>query len=176
MFGLKYLNLDVAFLTSLLTTWLKVQWLFPWLHHGESFSHWENYTIQNGKARTLDNEDINKTKQHVCVNIYPDLTFDYYVIIYCRLHYTWIDVGTPNTSFLVALDAGSDLFWVPCDCVQCASLSLSHHSMLVGSPSPSSDTICFSYFSLYCRKYFLCFGVGSSNENFCTVFLIKLYL
>ncbi|MQM14818.1 hypothetical protein Taro_047753 [Colocasia esculenta] len=39
------------------------------------------------------------------------------------LHYTWVDVGTPNVSFLVALDAGSDYFWVPCDCIQCATLS-----------------------------------------------------
>ncbi|KAL2469626.1 Aspartic proteinase-like protein 1 [Abeliophyllum distichum] len=46
------------------------------------------------------------------------------------LHYTWIDMGTPNTSFLVALDAGSDLFWVPCDCIQCAPLSLSYYYML----------------------------------------------
>ncbi|KAG4934808.1 hypothetical protein JHK85_049727 [Glycine max] len=36
------------------------------------------------------------------------------------LHYTWIDIGTPSTSFLVALDAGSDLLWIPCDCVQCS--------------------------------------------------------
>ncbi|KAK8606998.1 hypothetical protein V6N13_052749 [Hibiscus sabdariffa] len=47
------------------------------------------------------------------------------------LHYTWIDIGTPNVSFLVALDAGSDLLWVPCDCVQCAPLSASHYSSLV---------------------------------------------
>ncbi|KAK4341419.1 hypothetical protein RND71_039920 [Anisodus tanguticus] len=46
------------------------------------------------------------------------------------LHYAWIDIGTPNTSFLVALDAGSDLFWVPCNCVQCAPLSSSYYSML----------------------------------------------
>ncbi|KAK1266004.1 Aspartic proteinase-like protein 1 [Acorus gramineus] len=39
------------------------------------------------------------------------------------LHYTWIDVGTPNVSFLVGLDAGSDLLWLPCDCLQCAPLS-----------------------------------------------------
>ncbi|KAH1216043.1 Aspartic proteinase-like protein 1 [Glycine max] len=39
------------------------------------------------------------------------------------LHYTWIDIGTPNVSFLVALDAGSDMLWVPCDCIECASLS-----------------------------------------------------
>ncbi|XP_027149537.1 aspartic proteinase-like protein 1 isoform X2 [Coffea eugenioides] len=46
------------------------------------------------------------------------------------LHYTWIDIGTPNVSFLVALDAGSDLFWVPCRCIQCAPLSSSYYSML----------------------------------------------
>ncbi|CAI8598259.1 unnamed protein product [Vicia faba] len=46
------------------------------------------------------------------------------------LHYTWIDIGTPSTSFLVALDAGSDLLWVPCDCIQCAPLSASFYSSL----------------------------------------------
>jgi hypothetical protein len=40
-----------------------------------------------------------------------------------RLYYTWVEVGTPNTTFLVALDTGSDLFWVPCDCIECAPLS-----------------------------------------------------
>ncbi|KAJ6791720.1 aspartic proteinase-like protein 1 [Iris pallida] len=45
------------------------------------------------------------------------------------LHYTWVDIGTPNVSFLVALDAGSDLFWVPCDCIQCAPLSGYHGSL-----------------------------------------------
>lgn len=43
----------------------------------------------------------------------------------------WIDIGTPNVSFLVALDAGSDLLWVPCECVQCAPLSASYYSSLV---------------------------------------------
>ncbi|XP_020211768.1 aspartic proteinase-like protein 1 [Cajanus cajan] len=46
------------------------------------------------------------------------------------LHYAWIDIGTPSTSFLVALDAGSDLLWIPCDCVQCAPLSSSYYSNL----------------------------------------------
>ncbi|XP_057794548.1 aspartic proteinase-like protein 1 [Salvia miltiorrhiza] len=56
------------------------------------------------------------------------------------LHYTWIDIGTPNNSFLVALDTGSDMLWVPCDCVECAPLSLSHYNMLdkeLGEYSPS---------------------------------------
>ncbi|KAJ4900199.1 Eukaryotic aspartyl protease family protein [Raphanus sativus] len=32
------------------------------------------------------------------------------------LHYTNVSVGTPATWFLVALDTGSDLFWLPCNC------------------------------------------------------------
>ncbi|XP_054788225.1 aspartic proteinase-like protein 1 isoform X2 [Prosopis cineraria] len=46
------------------------------------------------------------------------------------LHYTWIDIGTPNVSFLVALDAGSDLLWVPCDCIECAPLSANYYNGL----------------------------------------------
>ncbi|URE03601.1 PPR repeat [Musa troglodytarum] len=45
------------------------------------------------------------------------------------LYYTWINIGTPNVSFLVALDAGSDLLWIPCDCIQCAPLSGYHGSL-----------------------------------------------
>ncbi|XP_051127056.1 aspartyl protease family protein 1 isoform X2 [Andrographis paniculata] len=32
----------------------------------------------------------------------------------CSLHYTTVTLGTPGIKFLVALDTGSDLFWVPC--------------------------------------------------------------
>ncbi|KAK4722370.1 hypothetical protein R3W88_012603 [Solanum pinnatisectum] len=46
------------------------------------------------------------------------------------LHYVWIDIGTPNALFLVALDASSDLLWLLCNCVQCAPLSSSYYSML----------------------------------------------
>ncbi|KAK4274080.1 hypothetical protein QN277_017365 [Acacia crassicarpa] len=46
------------------------------------------------------------------------------------LHYIWIDIGTPNVSFLVALDAGSDLLWVPCDCIECAPLSANYYNAL----------------------------------------------
>ncbi|CAD6223985.1 unnamed protein product [Miscanthus lutarioriparius] len=38
------------------------------------------------------------------------------------LHYAVVALGTPNVTFLVALDTGSDLFWVPCDCINCAPL------------------------------------------------------
>ncbi|KAI3725864.1 hypothetical protein L1987_65660 [Smallanthus sonchifolius] len=35
------------------------------------------------------------------------------------LHYANVSVGTPSLWFLVALDTGSDLFWIPCDCRSC---------------------------------------------------------
>jgi hypothetical protein len=41
----------------------------------------------------------------------------------CSLYYAEVSLGTPNATFLVALDTGSDLFWVPCDCKKCAPLS-----------------------------------------------------
>ncbi|QCD91148.1 aspartyl protease family protein 1-like [Vigna unguiculata] len=35
------------------------------------------------------------------------------------LHFANVSVGTPPSSFLVALDTGSDLFWLPCNCTKC---------------------------------------------------------
>ena len=35
------------------------------------------------------------------------------------LHFANVSVGTPPLWFLVALDTGSDLFWLPCDCISC---------------------------------------------------------
>ncbi|KAG5534539.1 hypothetical protein RHGRI_022604 [Rhododendron griersonianum] len=35
------------------------------------------------------------------------------------LHYANVSVGSPGLWFLVALDTGSNLFWLPCDCTRC---------------------------------------------------------
>ncbi|XP_057530216.1 aspartyl protease family protein 1-like [Amaranthus tricolor] len=43
----------------------------------------------------------------------------YRISLFGFLHYANVTVGTPGSSFLVALDTGSDLFWLPCDCIQC---------------------------------------------------------
>ncbi|XP_073278513.1 aspartyl protease family protein 1-like [Primulina huaijiensis] len=36
------------------------------------------------------------------------------------LHYAIVAVGNPKVNFIVALDTGSDLFWLPCECTRCA--------------------------------------------------------
>ncbi|KAL6601659.1 hypothetical protein ACP70R_044879 [Stipagrostis hirtigluma subsp. patula] len=59
------------------------------------------------------------------------------------LHYAVVALGTPNVTFLVALDTGSDLFWVPCDCVKCAPLVSPNYANLkfdVYSPQKSSTS------------------------------------
>eukprot|EP00249_Psilotum_nudum_P002780 c15921_g1_i1 orf=184-1443(+) len=61
------------------------------------------------------------------------------------LHYAFVDLGTPRISFLVALDTGSDLLWVPCECRQCAPtpspsyglVGISEKDLNVYSPSSS---------------------------------------
>nr|XP_016450921.1 PREDICTED: aspartyl protease family protein 1-like [Nicotiana tabacum] len=45
------------------------------------------------------------------------------------LHYANVTAGTPGQPFLVALDTGSDLFWLPCNCSSCA------RSLVTGSGS-----------------------------------------
>lgn len=37
------------------------------------------------------------------------------------LHFANVSVGSPPLWFLVALDTGSDLFWVPCNCTSCVT-------------------------------------------------------
>ncbi|KAH1113313.1 hypothetical protein J1N35_006691 [Gossypium stocksii] len=53
------------------------------------------------------------------------------------LHYANVTVGTPALWFLVALDTGSDLFWLPCDCSSCVQ----------GIESPGGQTIDFNIYS-----------------------------
>ncbi|KAI7732622.1 hypothetical protein M8C21_032846 [Ambrosia artemisiifolia] len=61
------------------------------------------------------------------------------------LHYAYIAVGVPSVSFLVALDTGSDLLWLPCDCVQCAPLSDNDENEYNPSHSSTSKSITCSH-------------------------------
>ncbi|CAI9764291.1 unnamed protein product [Fraxinus pennsylvanica] len=61
------------------------------------------------------------------------------------LHYAIVTVGTPALTFIVALDTGSNLFWLPCDCTSCArSLNTTSGKPLklnIYSPSKSSTSV-----------------------------------
>ncbi|XP_023544616.1 aspartyl protease family protein 1-like [Cucurbita pepo subsp. pepo] len=69
-------------------------------------------------------------------------------------YYANISVGTPELGFLVALDTGSDLFWLPCECSKCRTsvgtsdgedLTLNHYSPNASTTSKSvacSNSLC----------------------------------
>ncbi|CAN4116741.1 unnamed protein product [Withania somnifera] len=61
------------------------------------------------------------------------------------LHYANVTVGTPGLSFLVAVDTGSDLFWLPCNCNNCAPTLVTSSGrpidLNIYSPNTSSSKI-----------------------------------
>lgn len=65
------------------------------------------------------------------------------------LHYTTVELGTPGVKFMVALDTGSDLFWVPCDCTRCAA----------------TDSSAFSALASVCSQLFSLFGLLSCDSS-----------
>ncbi|RWW34951.1 hypothetical protein BHE74_00029459 [Ensete ventricosum] len=83
------------------------------------------------------------------------------------LHYAFIELGTPNVTFLVALDTGSDLFWVPCDCQQCASTHLGLNlqqsiDLNIYSPGNSSTSQKVPCSNSLCDNQNACTGTNSS--------------
>ncbi|KAK4772508.1 hypothetical protein SAY86_014283 [Trapa natans] len=76
------------------------------------------------------------------------------------LHYANVTVGTPGSWFLVALDTGSDLFWLPCDCSSCVlalrSSSGQRLSLDIYSPSTSSTSYIVPCNSTLCTAQAQC--------------------
>ncbi|CAD6337859.1 unnamed protein product [Miscanthus lutarioriparius] len=56
------------------------------------------------------------------------------------LYYAEVEVGTPSSKFLVALDTGSDLFWLPCECKQYCPETGNTTDMEWSSYSPSQSS------------------------------------
>ncbi|XP_022943755.1 aspartyl protease family protein 1-like isoform X2 [Cucurbita moschata] len=77
------------------------------------------------------------------------------------LHYAKVTVGTPKVSYLVALDTGSDLFWLPCDCVNCVTeynTSEGRARFNIYSPSNSSTSKEVPCSSSLCQHANQCFS------------------
>ncbi|KAJ4965669.1 hypothetical protein NE237_017518 [Protea cynaroides] len=74
------------------------------------------------------------------------------------LHYTTVSLGTPAKKFLVALDTGSDLFWVPCDCSKCAPPAGSNSDFQHNTYNPEESST---------RKKVTCNNILCSQQNRC---------
>ncbi|XP_035538936.1 aspartyl protease family protein 1-like isoform X2 [Juglans regia] len=86
------------------------------------------------------------------------------------LHYANVSVGTPSLSFLVALDTGSNLFWLPCDCKKGGCVTGLQTSsgeeikLNIYSPNNSSTSEKLSSNSTLCRPSDQC---SSESSNCC---------
>ncbi|XP_072968328.1 aspartyl protease family protein 1-like [Typha angustifolia] len=78
------------------------------------------------------------------------------------LNYAFVELGTPKKNFLVALDTGSDLFWVPCDCEQCAPAQYRNVTFNIYSPSNSTTSKLVPCSSSLCELQSSCSGASSS--------------
>ncbi|CAI8588543.1 unnamed protein product [Vicia faba] len=64
------------------------------------------------------------------LTFYPDNS-TYQISSFGYLHFANVSVGTPASWFLVALDTGSDLFWLPCNCTKCVHGGLQKSSQKI---------------------------------------------
>lgn len=84
------------------------------------------------------------------------------------LYYANVTVGSPALWFLVALDTGSDLFWLPCDCGNNCIHGLKSTTgqvleLNIYSPNTSSTSAAVSCNSTFCGQPRQC----SSTRNTC---------
>lgn len=79
-----------------------------------------------------------------------------------------MEVGTPSSKFLVALDTGSDLFWLPCECKQCAETGNATTDRTY-SPSQSSTSKTVPCGHPLCERPDACAaaGTGSNSSSSC---------
>ncbi|KAM1062536.1 hypothetical protein ACFX13_027513 [Malus domestica] len=110
----------------------------------------------------------------------------YRISTFGHLHYANVSVGTPSTSYLVALDTGSDLLWLPCDCSSCVrGLQLSNGDVIqfeIYSPNTSSTSKKISCNNTFCSQPQSCASASSacnyrieylSNETSSTGVLVE---
>ncbi|KAL2644348.1 hypothetical protein R1flu_011935 [Riccia fluitans] len=119
---------------SCLVRWAEAELVLPFHHKFSQKAKEEHYVRGLGSwpfpdpgtvdfRKLLHQHDLARhgrmlatTPQNSYTFLDGNLTFS----LFGGLYYTFIDVGTPGVPFLVGLDTGSDLFWLPCECESCA--------------------------------------------------------
>ncbi|MBA0686587.1 hypothetical protein Goari_014183 [Gossypium aridum] len=123
-----------------------------WSNSTGKLSHWpakgsfEYYAVLAHRDRLLRGRklsDINATLS------FSDGNSTFRISSLGFLHYTTVQLGTPGVKFMVALDTGSDLFWVPCDCTKCAPTE--------GTTYASVCFLLFVFFSLFILIFYVFF-------------------
>ncbi|MBA0590343.1 hypothetical protein Gorai_019055 [Gossypium raimondii] len=129
-----------------------------WSNSTGKLSHWpakgsfEYYAVLAHRDRLLRGRklsDINATLS------FSDGNSTFRISSLGFLHYTTVQLGTPGVKFMVALDTGSDLFWVPCDCTKCAPTE--------GTTYASVCFLLFVFFSLFILIFYVFFMVSQAT-------------
>ncbi|KAI3971470.1 hypothetical protein MKW92_033641 [Papaver armeniacum] len=116
--------------------------------HRDKVFHGRALAEDNSKLLTLSNGETS----HIA-------SFGY-------LHYANVSLGTPSMSFLVALDTGTNLLWVPCDCTNCVQNAMTSTpgeiNLNIYSINSSSTSKYVSCNSSLCKSQQQC-SAGSSS-------------
>ncbi|PRQ47334.1 putative nepenthesin [Rosa chinensis] len=127
----------------------------------------EYYAAITHRDRLIRGRHLGETKTPLTF-VYGNET--YRIPAFGHLHYANVSVGTPRTSYLVALDTGSDLLWLPCDCISCVKGVDTSHGELdfdIYSPNKSTTSKKVPCNSTYCEQQQLC----SSPSSDCPYFI-----
>ncbi|RVX16643.1 Aspartyl protease family protein 1 [Vitis vinifera] len=132
----------------------------------------EKLSLQYYKAMAHRDWVIHGRRLSTSDEVKPPLTFSdgnetYRLSSLGYLHYANVSLGTPSLWFLVALDTGSDLFWLPCDCTSCIKgLNTTSGKVIdfnIYSPNASSTSINVPCNSTLCQHKNQC----SATDDTC---------
>ncbi|XP_042508345.1 aspartyl protease family protein 1-like [Macadamia integrifolia] len=135
---------------------------------GIIFDHWpekgtvDYYAALAGRDRIMRGRRLVDVNQHIT---FSDGNSTLRISSLGFLHYTTVSLGTPAKKFLVALDTGSDLFWVPCDCSKCAPPAGSNYGsdfeVNTYNPEESSTRKKVTCTNILCAQRSRCLGTFS---------------
>lgn len=131
-------------------------------HHWPEKGSFEYYADLAARDRILRGRKISEIEEPVT---FSDGNASFRISSLGFLHYTTVTLGTPGMKFLVALDTGSDLFWVPCDCTRCAPIQSSTYGsdfeLSIYDPKASSTGKKVSCNNILCQHRSKCLGAFS---------------
>ncbi|XP_052480130.1 aspartyl protease family protein 1 isoform X1 [Gossypium raimondii] len=140
-----------------------------WSNSTGKLSHWplkdsfEYYAVLAHRDRLLRGRKLSGANTTLS---FADGNFTFQINSLGFLHYTTVQLGTPGVKFMVALDTGSDLFWVPCDCTKCAptegTVYASDFELSIYDPKGSSTSKKVTCSSSLCAQRNQCLGTFSN--------------